>query len=87
VAKYAQIQDLKSGEIFRVAEETNGEVYFNDGFRRWCCFNKSEEGVNYRYIPAGTRITYPKNNVMPCGKRHSKFVWCRDCYEKTFVVK
>jgi len=57
MAKYAQIEDLKNGEIFRVVEETAGEVYFYDEFRRWCYFNKSEEGVNYRYIPAGVRLT------------------------------
>lgn len=62
MAKYAQIEDLKNGKIFRVVEETAGEVYFYDEFRRWCYFNKSEEGVNYRYIPAVVR---PKKTSTP----------------------
>lgn len=53
MAKYAQIEDLKDGEIFRVVEETEGEVYFYDEDHRWCYFNKSEEGIYYRYFPAG----------------------------------
>lgn len=57
MAKYAQIEDLEKGEIFRVVEETAGEVYFYDEFHRWCYFNKSEEGKYYRYIPAGVRLT------------------------------
>ena len=63
MAKYAQIEDLKNGEIFRVVEETAGEVYFYDEFRRWCYFNKSEEGVNYRYTPAGVRLTKREPDV------------------------
>ena len=56
MAKYAQIEDLKSGEVFRVVKETDGEVYFYDEFRRWCYFKKSEEGKLFRYIPAGARL-------------------------------
>ena len=56
MAKYAQIEDLKDGEIFRVVEETEGEVYFYDEDHRWCYFNKSEEGIYYRYFPAGERM-------------------------------
>ena len=45
-----------SGEIFKVVEETEGEVYFNDANRRYCYFLKSEEGKYYRYIPKGERV-------------------------------
>ena len=55
MAKYAQIEDL-NGEVFRVVIETDGEVYFYDADRRWCYYNKSEEGNNYRYTPAGVRL-------------------------------
>jgi len=55
MAKYAQIEDLETGEIFKVVEETDGEVYFYDDFKRYVYFNKSEEGTLYRYIPAGQR--------------------------------
>ena len=57
IAKYAQIENLINGEIFRVVEETAGEVYFYDESHRWCYFSKSEEGISYRYIPAGIRLT------------------------------
>ena len=60
MAKYAQIEDLKNGEIYKVLDETDGEVYFYDWARRWCYFNKSEEGVHYIYIPAGQRRKPPK---------------------------
>ena len=43
------------GDIVKVSEETDGEVYYNDGLRRWCYFNKTEEGAAYRYIPKGQR--------------------------------
>ena len=82
MAKHAQIQELRHGETFRVVEETAGEVYFYDEFRRWCYFNKSEEGVNYRYIPAGTRKPKERDEVMPCGRRHNKYIYCHECYEK-----
>jgi len=55
MAKYAQIEDL-NGEIFRVVTETDAEVYYYDANRRWCYFNKWEEGKNYRYTPAGVRL-------------------------------
>ena len=80
MAKYAQIEDLKNGEIFRVVEETAGEVYFYNEDRRWSYFNKSEEGTNYRYFPAGVRLTRRAADVMPCGRKHNKFVWCSECY-------
>ena len=45
-----------AGDIVKVVEETEGEVYYYDGFRRYCYLNKSEEGTEYRYIPAGERV-------------------------------
>jgi hypothetical protein len=61
IKDFARIEFLQSGfgndvgEIAKVVHETEGEVYYYDGFRRYCYMNKSEEGVNYRYIPKGVR--------------------------------
>jgi len=81
MAKYAQIEDLETGEVFRVVEETDGEVYFYDEDHRWCYWDKSNENFQYQYVPAGTRLVH-KIEIRPCGTRHSKFVWCRDCVDK-----
>ncbi|MFA6018605.1 MAG: hypothetical protein WC776_05530 [Patescibacteria group bacterium] len=57
----ARIEFLESafgnskGEIVKVVTENEKEIYYYDGFHRWCYVLKSEEGMAYRYIPAGTR--------------------------------
>jgi len=44
-----------AGDIAKVVNETDGEVYYYDSFRRYCYMNKSEEGILYRYIPIKER--------------------------------
>ena len=61
IKDFARIEFLQSGfgndvgDVVKVVLETDGEVYYYDGFRRYCYVNKSEEGVSYRYIPKGVR--------------------------------
>lgn len=61
IKDFARIEFLQSGfgndvgDVVKVVLETDGEVYYYDGFRRYCYVNKSEEGVSYRYIPKGER--------------------------------
>lgn len=43
------------GDIVTIQHEENDEIYYNDGFRRYCYLLKSEEGIVYKYIPAGKR--------------------------------
>ena len=38
------------GEEVEIEEETEGEVYYIDGFERWCYFEKSEEGKYFEYV-------------------------------------
>jgi len=40
------------GETVRVVEETDGEVYFYDHFRRWCYARKDEEGISWEWCGA-----------------------------------
>lgn len=67
IKDFARIEFLQSsfgndvGDIVKVIEETDTEVYYNDSFHRYCYMNKSEEGVNYRYIPKGERSNKGKN--------------------------
>jgi len=49
-----------AGDIVKVVYETEKEVYYYDGFRRYCYLNKSEEGTEYRYIPKGIRVNAKK---------------------------
>ena len=48
------------GDVVKIVCETDGEVYYYDGFRRYCYLNKSEEGINYRYIPKGVSLQKKK---------------------------
>ena len=50
------------GETVRVVEETENEVYYFDGLRRYCYFLKSEEGTAYLYILDRKR----KPREVPC---------------------
>lgn len=49
-----RIEFLKSGfgndvgDTAKIVDETDGELYYYDGFRRYCYVNKSEEGISYR---------------------------------------
>lgn len=64
--KQARIEFLETtygndkGDVVKVIKETESDVYYNDGFRRWCYLKKSEEGIVYLYIPAGTRLNSKK---------------------------
>lgn len=64
--KYARIEFLKPGfgndvgDIVKVVDETPGEVYYYDGFHRWCYLYKKDEGIDYRYIPKGERVNAKK---------------------------
>lgn len=59
---YARIVFLENtfgnteGEVVKVLHETDEHVYYNDGFRRYCYMEKSEEGTAYRYVPKGERL-------------------------------
>lgn len=61
IKDFARIEFLQSGfgndvgDVVKVVLETDDEVYYYDGFRRYCYMNKSEEGISYRYIPKGER--------------------------------
>jgi hypothetical protein len=37
-------------EIVPIIEETEGEVYYNDGCHRWCCLYKKDEGIDFEYV-------------------------------------
>lgn len=63
IKDFARIEFLKNttgftnyaGNIVKVVQETDTEVYYFDSFKRYCYLPKSEEGVSYRYIPKGVR--------------------------------
>ena len=37
------------GDVITVEEETDLELYYTDGFDRWCYMYKSEEGDSFEY--------------------------------------
>lgn len=39
-----------SGDILKVKEETDGEIYYYDSCKRWCYLYKSEEGTVYERL-------------------------------------
>ena len=39
------------GDRLRVVLETNTEIYYYDGFGRYCYLEKSEEGIAYKVLP------------------------------------
>jgi hypothetical protein len=76
--KYARIEFLETthgndmGDIVRVVGETEGEVYYWDGYRRYCYLFKSEEGTTYRYIPKGERSNAARRHHNNKGLRQIK---------------
>ena len=38
------------GDIVEVIQESDKEIYYEDGFERYCYLNKDEEGTTFKYI-------------------------------------
>lgn len=45
------------GSEFVAAMETDGEIYFNDVFRRWSYVKKTDEGKEFVYLRKYTKNT------------------------------
>jgi len=39
-----------AGDEVNILTETEGEVYYYDGFRRWCFLYKKDEGVDFEWV-------------------------------------
>lgn len=62
IKQYARIEFLVStygndkGDVVKVQDETEGEIYYYDGFRRYCYLYKEADKEDFRYIPKGQRL-------------------------------
>jgi len=45
-----------AGEVVSILEETKEELYYYDGFHRWCYVYKNEENVSFMYVYTGGDI-------------------------------
>lgn len=89
IKDFARIEFLKNtegftnyaGNIVKVVQETETEVYYYDSFRRYCYLPKSEEGVSYRYIPKGVRANKRLHSDASTPCANCDTIGAHDCSE------